>query len=1043
MTISCTVRVSKIPFTAIAEELVEFLESSIGSNTVFACKIHTEKPNWKSKGFGFVQFEAETAAIEAVELARKCKLRFQQRVLQIDFEPRQLFDRPQIRFHAISLHMGWLATKSEFHSLWSANLLVTIALDCTKGKLVLVFDKTSISTRYKLTWNLRSLEIGGTQNEIGQSSRTFLLLQAKFAPKIRRKLKLNSLKRGKESVSDRFTFVRDNSEDQEHLWCRCADFTEKGCIAQSSSYYLEISAAEKHLYQVFTDTLLNVHAFEEFGDIAINPGECNSQTQDKCLRKLAVSKLDEGLIQMNRLIVTPTKEYFVGPETEVSNRVTRHYKDNIGNFIRVHFADEDMSSLSARILEIASDRFLETRVRPERTEIYYRIRKILDQGIRFGGKMYEFLAFSSSQLREHSVWMFASDQTTTCDGIRSWMGDFSKFRNVASCAARMGQCFSASKQGPDVYEDEIEEIPDIERWSGGVKYCFSDGIGKISPVFGAEVAMKCGYESTRQEVLAPSAFQIRYGGYKGVVAIDPSSSHKLSLRPSMKKFHSNHSTLDVLEWSRFLPCYLNRQVISLLSTLGVEDQVFEVLQRERISSLDGVMTDREDALQMLQTSCAGDYCNVTVQMLLCGYNPSDEPFLFSMMWAFRSAQIQQICKKSKIFVPKGRILMGCLDEYGCLNYGQVFVKVSSLDGTASVIKGTVVITKNPCLHPGDIRVLQAVDSHSLQHMVDCVVFPQKGTRPHPNECSGSDLDGDLYFVAWDERLVPPTVEVPMEYYAPNSIALDHPPTLEEIHTYFVDYMSNDSLGTIANAHVVFADQEPEKARSQKCLKLAELASIAVDFPKTGVSAMLPRSLRPQAYPDFMEKIGKKSYISSGVIGKLYRAAKEAISANTLLRSAKESTGHYDPDLVVNGFEDHVERALVYKSLYYEKLTALMEFYGVQNEAEMLTGFFSELRQTFSNTSKEVEERIQNAVLALKGEAKSWFKDMQNTDDPSQEYAIASAWYHVTYHPTFHHEEGPASNDKACLLSFPWVNYDKLLEIKRYMKLFRNRSCNDP
>jgi hypothetical protein len=40
----------------------------------------------------------------------------------------------------------------------------------------------------------------------------------------------------------------------------------------------------------------------------------------------------------------------------------------------------------------------------------------------------------------------------------------------------------------------------------------------------------------------------------------------------------------------------------------------------------------------------------------------------------------------------------------------------------------VIVTKNPCLHPGDIRVLRAVDppGGTLSHLVNVVVFPQRG-----------------------------------------------------------------------------------------------------------------------------------------------------------------------------------------------------------------------------------------------------------------------------------------------------------------------------
>lgn len=220
---------------------------------------------------------------------------------------------------------------------------------------------------------------------------------------------------------------------------------------------------------------------------------------------------------------------------------------------------------------------------------------------------FEFLAFSSSQLREQSVWMFASDAKLTAADVRKWMGDFLNIRNVAKCAARMGQCFSSSTPTLEVQKYEVDEIPDIEREDefGMGKYCFSDGIGKISKEFATEVAKKYGAKNKNLSPgMVPSAFQIRYGGYKGVVAVDPHSKAKLSLRPSMRKFDSEHVNLEVLSSSRFLPSYLNRQIIMLLSTLGVKDSVFEELQQRMVTKLDDMMKDADVARDVLQVSSA-------------------------------------------------------------------------------------------------------------------------------------------------------------------------------------------------------------------------------------------------------------------------------------------------------------------------------------------------------------------------------------------------------------------------------------------------------
>lgn len=108
-----------------------------------------------------------------------------------------------------------------------------------------------------------------------------------------------------------------------------------------------------------------------------------------------------------------------------------------------------------------------------------------------------------------------------------------------------------------------------------------------------------------------------------------------------------------------------------------------------------------------------------------------------------------------------------------------------------------------------MRIFEAVDVRGLHHLVDCVVFPAKGPRPHTDEMSGSDLDGDKYFVTWYEKLLPPRRENvdPMDFTSPDKIVLSRPVEVSDMIQFVSDYIKNDQLGIIANAHLVHADHD--------------------------------------------------------------------------------------------------------------------------------------------------------------------------------------------------------------------------------------------
>jgi hypothetical protein len=74
-------------------------------------------------------------------------------------------------------------------------------------------------------------------------------------------------------------------------------------------------------------------------------------------------------------------------------------------------------------------------------KLYDRIKMILKSGAVLCDRQYSFLAFSSSQLREHSCWMFHSrhNGNTTAHSIRKSMGKFENIRPVAKYAARVSE----------------------------------------------------------------------------------------------------------------------------------------------------------------------------------------------------------------------------------------------------------------------------------------------------------------------------------------------------------------------------------------------------------------------------------------------------------------------------------------------------------------------------------------------------------------------------------------------------------------------------
>ena len=199
-------------------------------------------------------------------------------------------------------------------------------------------------------------------------------------------------------------------------------------------------------------------------------------------------ELPKHYVYVPRLIITPTQDFLVPPELVAENRVIREYGHE--QAMRIAFREEDFSKLASTY--------------PEGLQYVLRERVVdlLSNNIAIGGREFEFLACSNSQLRDHGAWLYANDGEHGAAEIRGSLGKLDEIRCVATYVSRMGQCFSSTKEAVTVSIEagvKVQHIPDVEvnynnvffkccnNWRSGT-YTFSDGVGKISMALARKVS---------------------------------------------------------------------------------------------------------------------------------------------------------------------------------------------------------------------------------------------------------------------------------------------------------------------------------------------------------------------------------------------------------------------------------------------------------------------------------------------------------------------------------------------------------------------------
>ena len=307
------------------------------------------------------------------------------------------------------------------------------------------------------------------------------------------------------------------------------------------------------------------------------------------------------------------------------------------------------------------------------------------------------------------------------------------------------------------------------------------------------------------------------------------------------------------------------------------------------------------------------------------------------------------------------MLYGTVDCTNSLEDGEVFIQISdeAADGTEElriITEPRAIVTRMPCHHPGDVRLLRAVDKPALHHLVDCIVFPAKGRRPHPTEMSGGDLDGDEYWTCWNPTLIN---AVHHQYEAGEYPSPEKPKIRGEITNgmlidFILEILANGGqVGVLSRRHLALCAQN--SPTHPKALKLAGVISDALDFPKTGINSMTPKQfkeLNVHDYPDFMQNATKKQFVCSKALGTLFRQMTGTVSCHVASLSEAPPFA-IDEDFIVDGYQAYVEQAQLEYPEYCEKLNVILNTYDLADETELITGcHFGEVEEAKNNDDVE-------------------------------------------------------------------------------------------
>ncbi|GAM90734.1 hypothetical protein ANO11243_087790 [Dothideomycetidae sp. 11243] len=525
------------------------------------------------------------------------------------------------------------------------------------------------------------------------------------------------------------------------------------------------------------------------------------------------------------------------------------------------------------------------------------------------------------QVSRCRLWFFAIrgpgiDETITLDAMIDWALNPIDNSHLTVCKfmSRMDLALSRTLSTIDFSPHQF----DFSNQSPIERVLMNDGCSQMSRGAAREI-----YKHLRSEdcpfVSEPVVFQGRINGAKGIWTVaDPSScsndevwieinESQLKVQPHKKDLGDECErgtwTFELVAFSTMpQSSFLYLDFLPILEDRGVSRQVMMDIVKAQLkkdfaefeqsftsyTSLRAWLSktfsskesrNRESAIAHFAGFPKDDFERV-VFMLEHGFEVLKNKTLAEYLMIVLKWWLQD--KLERLKIPSGMTVMpfGVADRTGslapgeiCLNFSRPLVDVES-GASRMFLEGEVLVARLPALRISDIQKVRAVYNPQLNHLTDVVVFSSKGLIPLASKLQGGDLDGDRFWLCWDERLAEPFKNAPVplnakpvqSYYGITQDKL----TVKEMIESTKDQhdlirgmirrstklaFEDDMLGRVTTMHRRLACKR-NSLIDPHVEDLATIHDIIIDSKKNGYR------FSENVYKQFMRKIGQSHFLDA-------------------------------------------------------------------------------------------------------------------------------------------------------------------------------------